>query len=276
LTAAAPLAILTRPAGQCGALAAALAREGVATLDFPLIGIAPARDTAPLAAALASLSDYALALFVSPNAIDCALDGAAPWPRAVPVGVVGPGSVRALSRHGIAPDTHTVIFPQAAADDPEARFDSEGLLAALDARFGLAALSRRRVLLVRGDGGRELLAETLRAAGARVDIVAAYRRFAPTPAPQAWEALRAGLATGRAAWVLTSSEGVRNLAALAAAHLDAAARAALFAAPALAPHPRIAEAARAAGFDSITVSGAGDDNLVRALLVIAGQPPCSA
>src|SRR5215467_759622 len=52
-------AVLTRPAGQSGALAAQLADAGVATVDFPLIDIAPATDPAPLDAAFAALANYA-------------------------------------------------------------------------------------------------------------------------------------------------------------------------------------------------------------------------
>ena len=95
-------AVITRPAGQSEALAAQLAVAGIATLDFPLIEIAPADDVAPLHAALGALERYALVVFVSPNAVDYAFGQfGAIWPHALPVGVVGPGSVAALARHGV-------------------------------------------------------------------------------------------------------------------------------------------------------------------------------
>jgi uroporphyrinogen III methyltransferase/synthase len=157
------------------------------------------------------------------------------------------------------------------------RFDSEALLAALEREFGLASLGGRRVLLVRGDGGRELLADTLREHGAQVDIVTAYQRSVPIPDPAALTAIRRLLAGRPHVWVLSSSEGVRNLETLAAIHLDASERLALHRAPVIATHPRIAESARASGFDSIATSGAGDAALVRAVRaqasrIAAGSP----
>ena len=280
-------AVLTRPAGQSAQLAAALEREGIAAFDFPLIEIAAAEDDGPLRAALAALERYALVIFVSPNAIDRAFD-AAPglnWPASAPIGVVGPGSVAALARRGVAEPTHQVIAPAGAqgSDDgngngngngngeSNARFDSEALFAALSERLGIESLRDRAVLIVRGDGGREWLADRLREAGAHIEAVCAYRRVVPTPSAQAWARVRALLQGAPHAWLLTSSEAVRNLDALARAELTAAEHQALLRAPVVAPHPRIAETARAAGFDTITASGPGDARILGALRAL-GAP----
>ncbi|VVD87200.1 Uroporphyrinogen-III synthase [Pandoraea iniqua] len=275
--------ILTRPDGQSGALAAALQAEGIDSFAFPLLHIAAQADAAALAAldtALHDLSSYALAVFVSPNAVTHALSrlvflksgasaATAYWPVSLPVAVVGPGSAQALAEAGIAPPQHQVIVPPGG---PDARFDSEALLAELD----VAALAGRRVLIVRGDGGRELLADTLRAAGAQVDIVSAYTRRAPAPDSAAWAALEARLASSvPCAWVLTSSEAVRHLATMLAARYGTQegvhtpgtphVLAQILAAPCFTSHARIADAARAAGFDRITQCAAGDENLLAAL-----------
>lgn len=285
----APCAILTRPDGQADGFARALNIEGIDTLAFPLLHIAAQTDAAALSAldrALRSLPSYALTVFVSPNAVAHALarfvhlhsrdnrdtaDARAGdlWPRALPVAVVGPGSAQALAEAGIAPPRHRVIVPPGG---PAARFDSEALLEQID----LAALAGRRVLLVRGDGGRELLAETLRAHGAQVDIVSAYTRRAPQPDALAWAALEARMALpGPCVWVLTSSEAVRHLATLLAArygtrdgvHTPGTPQvlAQILATPCLTSHARIADAARAAGFDRITQCAPGDENLLAAL-----------
>jgi uroporphyrinogen III methyltransferase/synthase len=259
-------AVVTRPAGQSAALLERLAAEGIDALEFPLIDIAPVADDAPLLAALASLDTFALVVFVSPNAIDHAFARyGAIWPHALPVGVVGPGSVAALARHGVAAPAHRVVSPSSAVGEEGARFDSEALFAALEAELGENAFEGRRVLIVRGDGGREWLAERLREAGALVEIVAAYRRVVPEPSIGAWQRVHGLLAGAPHVWLVTSSEGVRNLNDLAHDHLTAAEIAALKRAPLVAPHPRIAETARGLGFDSITTSGAGDDRIVRAL-----------
>ncbi|MFM0427644.1 fused uroporphyrinogen-III synthase HemD/membrane protein HemX [Paraburkholderia aspalathi] len=259
--------VITRPAGQSNELIAQLAAAGVAVLDFPLIDIAPVTDEAPLRAALASLERYALVVFVSPNAVDHAFARSdAIWPHALPIGVVGPGSVQALARHGVAAPAYTIISPPSVAEDDTARFDSEGLFAAIDTALGATSLEGKRVLIVRGDGGREWLADRLREAGAEVETVAAYRRLVPEPSIGGWARVHALLAGAPHAWLLTSSEGVRNLHELAQEHLTADEITQLKHANLVTPHPRIAQTARALGFDSITVSGAGDERIARALL----------
>jgi len=284
-------AVLTRPAGQSAALAARLARDGMDVFEFPLIEIAPVEDPLPLRDALATLERYALVVFVSPNAIDHGLaELSLPWPKAVPAAAIGPGSVAALARHGLAPPAIEVICP-AGADAGEARvkgagngngddaasqrFDSESLWAALEARFGEGGLAAKDVLIVRGDGGREWLAERLREAGANVQAVAAYRRRVPQASPDAWSRARALLAGVPHAWLVTSSEGLRNLETMARAQLSAAEFSALRHAPLVAPHPRIAETARALGFDRITQSGPGDERIAAALRAISASSRAS-
>src|ERR1700761_1926585 len=129
--------VITRPAGQSSELIRQLDAAGIATLDFPLIDIAPVADDAPLRTALASLERYALVVFVSPNAVDQAFARSNEiWPYALPVGVVGPGSVQALARHGVAAPAHQVISPASGSEDESTSFDSEGLFAAIDASIG--------------------------------------------------------------------------------------------------------------------------------------------
>ena len=284
-----PTVVVTRPAGQSGELIAQLQARNIAVREFPLIEIAPVDDVAPLTRALAELERYAFVVFVSPNAIERALGSpgwspARTWPATVPVAVIGPASVAALARHGISPPAATIIWPAASViapaatvispashdesagpTDPDMRFDSEALLSALDAALGLGSIGGSRVLLIRGDGGRELLAQQLRAAGAQVEIVAAYRRLLPDPDPEQWRTIHRLLAGTPHVWLLTSSEGARNLLALARDHLNPLEIAALLRAPLVVPHPRIAETARRLGFDTITISGAGDANVSRAL-----------
>ncbi|MGN5480561.1 uroporphyrinogen-III synthase [Cupriavidus basilensis] len=175
------------------------------------------------------MADFALVVFVSPNAIQYALDAlaavqgnaVAQWPPGVPVAVVGPASVAALAERGIAAPDHRVIAPAGAdgngtdggANGEDARFDSEALWAQLEP----AALNGRAVLIVRGNGGRDWLGDRLREAGAEVTAVEAYQRTVPEPGAMQWQAVRDGLSPGGApqAWLLTSSEAVRNLDTLA-------------------------------------------------------------
>ncbi|MBX9428366.1 fused uroporphyrinogen-III synthase HemD/membrane protein HemX [Ralstonia pseudosolanacearum] len=268
----APVVIVTRPRAQAPMLVAALERHGLRTLQFPLLDIAPTPNLDDLRAALADPSRYALVVFVSPNAVQqafAAMPEGFRWPQDVPAAVVGPASAQALAAHGVAAPTYRVIRPDSHADD--ARQDSEALYARLD----VATLSGREVLIVRGNGGREWLADRLREAGVAVRTVEAYRRGVPVPDAAAWAALREVLA-GRHAWTLTSSEAARNLDSLARASLSAAEVEALYAAPCFAPHARIVEQAQSLGFRDVTLTGAGDDRLLAGVLAWAGPVALAA
>lgn len=264
--AAPPVVVVTRPRAQAPMLVAALERHGLRTHQFPLLDIAPTPNLDDLRAALGDPSRYALVVFVSPNAVQqafAAMPEGFRWPQEVPVAVVGPASAQALATHGVAPPAHRVIKPETHADD--ARQDSEALYARLD----VPSLRGREVLIVRGNGGREWLADQLRDAGASVRTVEAYRRSVPAPDAAAWLALRAVL-SGRHAWTLTSSEAVRNLDELGRANLSPADLDTLHGAPCFASHARIVEQAESLGFRDVTLTGAGDDRLLASVLAWAG------
>jgi len=261
-----PVVVVTRPRAQAPMLVTALERHGLRTHQFPLLDIAPTPNLDDLRAALGDPSRYALVVFVSPNAVQqafAAMPEGFRWPQEVPVAVVGPASAQALATHGVEPPAHRVIRPDTHADD--ARQDSEALYARLD----VPSLSGREVLIVRGNGGREWLADQLREAGVSVRTVEAYRRSVPVPDMAAWVALRAVLA-GRHAWTLTSSEAVRNLDDLARANLTPAEVNTLHGAPCFAPHARIVEQSESLGFRHVKLTGAGDDRLLAGVLAWAG------
>jgi uroporphyrinogen-III synthase len=251
--------VITRPLQQAGALAQAVAALGRTPVTLPLLDIAPLPDCSALRDALSRLDRYALVAFVSPNAVDSAFEHIADWPQGVEIAVVGEGSRAALARHGIHDGRVRIHCPR----DP-ARSDSEHLVQALDP----AALAGRRVLVVRGETGRELLPDALRGAGAQVDTVAAYRRTLPTLTPDLAATLR-GLLAQSHDWIITSSEALRGLVGLAG-ELDRddpglAAVVKLQRQHLLVPHARIAETARALGFTELTLTGSGDERLLAAL-----------
>lgn len=251
------IVVITRPLAQADGLAQAVRASGRTAEILPLLEIAPVDDPAPLRAALAGLSDYALVAFVSPNAIDAAFAHVSSWPSQVPLAVVGEGSRAALARHGVAAPGYTVHSPRDSAHS-----DSEHLLQNLD----LATFSGRRVLIVRGDGGRELLADALRAAGATVEAVAAYRRSTPVLTQELAARLRALLAQPND-WIITSSEALRGLAGLVEA-LEPESdnwRLRFRQQRLVVPHARIAETAHALGLRHVTLTGSGDARLLAAL-----------
>lgn len=247
--------VITRPRAQAEPLAQRLAQAGHSTVVLPLLEIHPLPDQAPLRATLARLDRFAMACFVSPNAVDAAFEHLDGWPPQVAIAVVGEGSRAALARHGVCGERFTIHSP------PDPAFsDSEHLLASLD----LAPLRGREVLIVRGETGRELMADALRAAGAVVTTVAAYRRDVPTLTPQLAGQLR-GLLAGEHTWVITSSEALRGLAALAAqlGPDDFVAR--LQRQHFIVPHARIHQTALDLGLHQLTLSGSGDEGVFAAL-----------
>ncbi|MFJ2990057.1 uroporphyrinogen-III synthase [Collimonas sp. NPDC087041] len=250
-----PPIVVTRPAAQAAALASHIAARGRQPIIFPLLEILPLDDNAALQAALARLDDYALAVFVSPNAVDAAFQHIAQWPSQLPIGIVGEGSRAALARHGLTAQNITIFSPP----DP-ARSDSEGLLQALD----LAALRGRRVLLVRGESGRELLADALRAAEIEVLPIAAYRRQAPR-LDNALKVQLQLLLDSRNDWIVTSSEALRHLIELVRQVENGSGVAKIQQQKLVVPHARIAETAYALGFTDVTLTGSGDERLLDAL-----------
>ncbi len=247
--------VVTRPRAQADSLAQAIAALGRKAVVLPLLEIAPLDDTSALQAALGRLSSYALVAFVSPNAVDAAFAHLSAWPAGVPVAVVGEGSRLALARHGVTPDVTTIYCPP----DP-ANSDSEHLLASLD----LSGFAGKRVLIVRGESGRELMAETLRAAGALVEPVAAYRRSVPR-LDAALASLLAGLLAQPNDWIITSSEALRGLDALVRELDPVGGPGRLREQHLIVPHARIAETARALGCSRITLTGSGDARLIAAI-----------
>ncbi|HWT71545.1 MAG TPA: uroporphyrinogen-III synthase, partial [Oxalicibacterium sp.] len=241
------------------AQAAELQRRVVAlgrrAILFPLLEIQPLADQEALRQALHTLDTYALIAFVSPNAIDAAFAARPDWPRQVPLAVVGEGSRQALQRHGVRPESTRIFCPV----DPD-HSDSEGLLQALD----LAALRGKPVLIVRGETGRELLADALRNAGAQVSTLAAYRRVPPAFDEQRRREL-AGLLRSQNDWLVTSSEALRILLDMVVRLNEAEGVAKMQQQRIIVPHMRIAETARTLGFVNIVQSRSGDDGLIAAL-----------
>jgi uroporphyrinogen-III synthase len=246
--------VITRPRAQAESLAQAVAALGRTPVLLPLLEIAPLEDQSALRAVLADLDRYALAAFVSPNAIDAAFAHVAHWPRQVALAVLGEGSRAALAKHGLGAGNATILGPL----DPT-RSDSENLLASLD----LAALKGKRVLIVRGESGRELMADGFRAAGAEVTVVPAYRRSSPALTPELGATLSALLATPND-WIITSSEALRGLFDLLRQLGDAQLEQ-MQQQHVIVPHARIAATAQALGLARVTLTGSGDERLLAAL-----------
>jgi uroporphyrinogen-III synthase len=238
--------VVTRPAEQADGLAGMIANAGGHPLRFPVIELRDVEDERPFLDLVNRLDEFDFAVFISPNAVGRAMKrilerrGLPPGLRMV---AVGAGSVRALAGYGVT----GVIAPQG-------RYDSEALLELAE----LSAPRGKRLVIFRGQGGRELLGETLSARGAQVEYAECYRRCRPDadPAPllEAWQRHELHAVTA------TSSEGLRNLFEMVGHGRDALRNTPLFV-----PHPRIAQAARALQVRTAVVTGPGDAGLLTGL-----------
>lgn len=240
--------VVTRPAGQAAHFAAALAGQGAIPVLYPVLEIRDIEDVAPVLDAAIRLDSFDLAVFVSPNAIQKALSLILPrraWPVALPVAALGKSSEQELARHGI----NQVI-------SPPLRFDSEALLELPE----LIDVKGKRVIIFRGDGGREVLGDTLKARGAAIEYVTCYRRARPKldPAPllKLWELGQLDAVS------LTSSEGLRNFYEM----IGRLGQAWLKKTPAFVPHARIAEQAQALGLGKVIPTDPGDEGLMAGLM----------
>lgn len=243
--------LITRPARQSAGLAQKIAALGGRALVHPAIVILPPLDTAALRRAHAALSDYDCAVFVSANAVEYGAPDPRVWPRTLLAFAPGPGTAEALFDVGIG-----------GARVPTLSYDSEGLLALPE----LSAVQGKRILIFRGENGREALGDTLRARGASVDYVACYRRAKPqSGATGLAEAFAAGKID---AVTITSSEGLDNLWDIA----SDTARARWQRMPTFVPHPRIAAHAREHGLIAVDTAG-GDAGLLAGLLQWFAEHP---
>jgi len=193
--------LVTRPAGQGEALCAAIRARGGEAVALPMIEIVPLgpgdEAAAAIDAALRSLADVDVAIFVSTNAVrQCfaRLRAAAlEWPARTRCFAIGPATAAALGQEGVRAPSGIVAT------------NSEELLE----RAELQVLRGQRVLLLKGVGGRDLLAARLRERGATVTECALYRRATPPVDPGALAELVRAQAID--VFHASSGEGLENL-----------------------------------------------------------------
>ena len=242
--------LLTRPAEESMAVAASLSEAGIYSSSLPLLETEALPLTLQHRTMFAALHRYCAVIVVSKPAARLALQQLEDVAPQVPWFSVGAATAQILAGHGLK-----VHYP-ATGDDSEALLQVPALREAI-ARPGA------RVLILRGEGGRELLAERLREQGASVDYLELYRRFLP-----AYEtgALMQRIQLERLnGLVVSSGQGFLHLQAMAGPDWPEVAQLPLFV-----PSPRVYEMARAAGAKKVVdCRGAS----AAALLVALGSHP---
>lgn len=254
--------VITRPSGQARqlseALQASLLKNGFTSesspkiISLPLLTIAPRGDDVLVGRIKSALKTADLAIFVSPNAIECAMRLLEQsWQdlsdKPLPIGVMGGSSMAALKNHGIGIEGNPtkVILPQ-----NNAQWDSEGLWAELQ-KLGWD-WSSKKIIIFKGEGGRDWLAETLKNAGVQVEAFSVYARVPLDLNSPAWNAIHE-MDFAQSLWLLTSSEAVRYL---------GQAKLPLYLASAICPHHNITDTAEQIGFGEVFTCEPGDEALI--------------
>lgn len=240
--------VVTRPPDQARKLSQLIDAQGGHVHLFPLLQIVPLEDYAAFERTIAGLETYDWAIFISSNAVENALPRllarAGGIPPTLRCAAIGPVTAASLSRHGVQ---HTLT--------PAQRFDSEALLALPE----MQAMAGKKVMIFRGVGGREVLADTLRTRGATVTFAECYRRINPQ---RDTDSLQALWQNGQLdAIVVTSSEAMRHLLDLA----DQGQAPWLRTTPVCVNHARIGELAEAHGLLTAVADAPGDEAMLACL-----------
>ena len=248
----APLAgvgvLVTRPAGQAGELVAAIEAAGGRSVVFPVIEIAP-RSPQDIEAGLASMADPDIVIFISRNAVEHGLA----WSGDGAIAAVGPATAAAIEAAARVVDIR-----------PAGGFDSESLLEEPDLRN----VRGKTIRIIRGNGGRELLATTLRERGATVDYLEVYSRQAPGYTASDIADIARQLEVGEiGAIVVMSVESLRNLLTL----LPRSCHRVLAETPLVTPASRVIKEVtdRLPGCPVTLADGPGADEIVRAIAALA-------
>lgn len=188
--------VVTRPEGQEGFMMAALEMAGYSPAHYPALAIEPLTLERARQRLIMDLDQYHAVIFVSANAVHLGLEALAEyWPQ-WPVGLhwvaVGAATAQALRAANLP------------AEAPASGFNSEAVLELPC----LQALSERRVLLLRGEGGRGVLEDTLAERGARVDAIPVYRRICDDTGQWPETSVLAVLVTSVESWHCLREQGL--------------------------------------------------------------------
>ena len=252
-----PNIVLTRPLGQSLRLGELLHRKFpmLEQIQLPLLSIVPNENPADAKRLKDLLPTTDLAVFVSPNAVECSMRLLqAEWPKSIPIAVVGGGSLEALGNHGITTQHGYTIY----APSNPSEWDSEGLWKILNQ--SQASWAGKKILFLKGIGGRAWLGEQFLLQGAEIHSVATYKRVPLADDSPAWLGLKKTMPNDSIC-LLTSSEAARHFAQFLKEN-SSWAMSWLNEAMMLCTHERIAQVCTELGFKNIDWCAPGDDSLL--------------
>lgn len=237
---------VTRPADQAQSLCEAINLHGGHAITFPLLEVSALADYQAFEHQISNLESTDWAIFISSNAVDFAMPRVLKkfgrLPKNLKFAAIGQQTAKALALYGI----HHVLIPQT-------RFDSESLLALAEMQH----VAGKTIGIFRGIGGRELMADTLKARGANVYFAESYRRTNPQKNADLLDAQ--WRQNKLDAVIVTSSEAMRYLLQLAdnaewLRHTTLCVN-----------HERIAELPRQLGLKVAVASAPGDEAMLQCL-----------
>lgn len=227
--------LVTRPAHQADTLCKLIEQQGWHSVRFPTLDIV-AVDNNKIIQQLESLSQWDWLIFISTNAVNFALranNGKIDAFKACSIAAVGKATKKALKLAGVSVDLL-----------PDRQFNTEGLLATTE----MMQVNGKGCLIVRGQGGRETLANSLRERGAKVDYMEVYSRVVPVAdATYVMDMLKQGMLH---AITITSGDALKNLVTMIGAELHNK----LQVVPLIVISHRIKALAEEFGFKSIAVT----------------------
>jgi uroporphyrinogen-III synthase len=241
--------LVTRPELQAMALCRLLEAQGANTVRLPALEIRPFKDRRAMAEQLGALENFDVIIFTSANSVRFGVSSL-DQKRDLTLAAVGPATARALNQAGYR-----------VAINPSDAFDSESLLS----HPRLAHVSGHRILIIKGNDGRQLLQQELARRGATVTSVDVYERVPSQPTEtalaQVLEWLAAGESHAITATSLETGEALLNMA-------TPALRAEFERAHWLVPNERVASGLRDLGLKAplLKADSPADQDLVAALI----------
>ena len=242
--------VLTQPLPRIAGIGRVLRARGLCVLELPLVSLEP--EPPPDLASRVESAEWVIV--VSPAALAFLLDALEDrWPGPAGLAVVGPGSLVSLQSRRLSAAPSSIVCPEMPP------WDAASLIAARP----FVAPEGLRCLVIRGDGGRESWIESLRDRGAHVEVLAIYRRRVVEPAAEVIEALRAWVVDVEPIdWVFTQTATIATCRNLLGERFGSKRSGRD---RALVVHPRIADEARAAGFNRVAIVEPGVEALAAAL-----------
>ena len=246
--------VVTRPQEQARKLSQLIEAQNGTVHLFPLIEIVPLEDYSAFHSTIAKLEGYDWAIFISSNAVENGMPKVKArkggFPHGLSFAAIGPVTAAGLQQYGV----EQILTPQQ-------RFDSEALLALPQ----MQDMAGKKIMIFRGVGGREVLADTLRERGAEVDFAECYRRVNPQRNADMLVTLWQNKQLD--AIVVTSSEAMRHLLELP----ETGTADWLRSTPICVNHARIGELAQQQGLVVAVADAPGDEAMVACLIKALNQ-----